>query len=163
MYLRLKIGLIAFAHMLVGCNLTVAKHPPKEVNMQHMIEVARHRDCLHLFPDTTTFDGCIYRIQPYFDQLPLKEKKEVALNFVIYGNLHAGPSIMFAELISPCNAQIIKYLRDVPNDRLQKDFWVWPWQLSDYRKQVEKFAEYNLPRGSNGVDFPEVECNLSNP
>lgn len=96
MYLRLKIGLIVFAHMLVSCNLTVTKHPPKEVNKQHMIEVARHRDCLHLFPDVDTFDGCIYRIQPYFDQLPLKDKKEVAFNFVMYGNLQAGSSIMFA-------------------------------------------------------------------
>lgn len=155
-----KIGLIAAFNMLAGCNLTIAEKQPTEVNKQHMIEIARQRDCLHLFPGVETFDGCIYRMQPYFDPLPLKDKKEVALNFVIYGNLETGSSIMFAELISPCNPQITKYLQAISDNTLQREYWVWPWQVSEYRKQVKKFTEYNLRRGSNGVDFPQVECNL---
>ena len=102
-----------------------------------MISIARSRSCDCLKEE---FISCIKSIEPHFDKLSSQGQNQVALNFIIYGNLDAGSSLAFIHLINPRHGQITNYLKQVTDIELKTKFGLNEKKIIAYRKSTDIYS-----------------------
>ncbi|MEM9446891.1 MAG: hypothetical protein AAGA18_16240 [Verrucomicrobiota bacterium] len=128
---------------------------------EHPIEALSGISLSAFVRQSATFDTCISRIQPKFDDLALSEKQEVVLNFLVYQNLDGGFGVIFSELIHPCQAEISNYLSSLSDNQLKSilamNIWDW-WRIKQYRSNLDRLQ--SSPRGSNGTGLSDIGCNV---
>jgi hypothetical protein len=109
-----------------------------------MISIARSRSCD--CGESKSFDVCIESIEPHFDKLSSQGQNQVALNFIIYGQLDGGNSLAFIHLINPHHAQIINYLKQVEDLELKNKFGLNEKKIATYRRKVDRYSTGIEPR-----------------
>jgi hypothetical protein len=114
------------------------------VTKQEMIEIAKTHHCplrLHFSygDDISYYEGCISILKDDFSKLSNSDKKDIVVNFIIYGGLDAGASVAFIESIGPNAKTIFKDLDNITNTELQEKFMASKSQLIDYHKGVNHY------------------------
>jgi hypothetical protein len=114
------------------------------VDENTMISIAKYRECNC---GDITFDSCIESIEPHFDKLSSQGQNQVALNFIIYGQLDAGSSEAFGRLLNPRHVQITNYLKQVGDVELKNKFRLNEKEVARYRRGVEIYSNSTEQRG----------------
>jgi hypothetical protein len=114
------------------------------VDENTMISIAKARDCNC---GDNTFSACIYKLQPHFDKLSSQGQNRVALNFIVYGQLDAGSSFSFIQLIDPHHDQIINYLKQLEDLELKNKFGLNEKEIARFRRGIDVYLTARERRG----------------
>jgi hypothetical protein len=114
------------------------------ITKQEMIEVAKSHHCplrLELIygDDASYYDYCISTFDSSFSKLSSYDKTDVAINFIVYGNLDTSPSEVFLELIQPYQKELLSSLENISDSELQNRFEISKSVISGYRKKVAHY------------------------
>jgi hypothetical protein len=114
------------------------------ITKQEMIEIAKSHRCplrLELIygDEASYYDYCISTFSDSFGKLPSHDKKDVAINFIVYGNLDTSPSEVFLELIQPYQKELLSSLENISDSELQNRFEISKSVISGYRKKVAHY------------------------
>jgi hypothetical protein len=139
--IRIFLITAALGSLLLVCIL-LERFP---VGKDEMFAIAKSRHCSLRFELVNHyynfFDNCIYSLQPHFDHLMDSERKEVALYFLVYGQLDSSSAFEFSRLINPYHDEIISFLENVSDVRLRDDFLLTSKEISEYRTSVKIFKD----------------------
>jgi hypothetical protein len=138
---------ILFLSFFIGTIFILNRFIP--ITKQEMIEVSKSHHCplrLELIygNDASYYDYCISTFSDSFCKLSSHDKKDVAINFIIYGNLDTSPSEVFLELIQPYQKELIGSLENISDSELQNRFAISKSATSDYRKKVAHYKNVLL-------------------
>ncbi len=134
----------AILYLLFFIGIMFALNRFISITKQEMIEVSKSHHCplrLELIygDDASYYDYCINTFKDSFGRLSSHDKKDVAINFIIYGNLDTSPSEVFLELIQPYKKELISSLENISDSELQNRFAISKSVISDYRKKVAHY------------------------
>lgn len=116
-----------------------------QLGVEEMIRIARRRDCYSYFGNST-FDICIFKIAPYFDQLSEQDREVVVINFILHGNLDAGSALAFSQLINPYHSELENAINTYSDEQLKKEYSLSSRQARRYREGLEGFLRFDSPR-----------------
>jgi hypothetical protein len=133
---------ILFLSFFVGTIFVLNRGIP--ITKQEMIEVAKSHHCplrLQLIygDEASYYDYCISTFSNSFGRLSSCDKTDVAINFIIYGNLDTSPSEVFLELIQPYKKELLSSLENTSDSDLQNRFAISKPTIDVYRKQVSRY------------------------
>jgi hypothetical protein len=140
-YLRVLPILILLAPLIFGLNKLFP------ATKQEMIYIAQTHHCplrlnLSYGDDVITFyDYCIRILEDGFTALSDSDRKDVVINFIIYGNLDAGSSEEFIELIRPYRETIFKSLDNISNAEIQGKFMLSKSAIVDYNNSINHYRK----------------------
>jgi hypothetical protein len=139
-YLRILI-IILLAPLIFGFNKLFP------ATKQEIIYTARTHHCplrlnFSYGDDVMTFyDYCIRILKDGFTRLSDSDRKEVVINFIIYGNLDASSSEEFIELIRPYRETIFKSLDNISSAEIQDKFMLSKSAIIDYNNSINHYRK----------------------
>lgn len=121
---------------LSSCGIEISNS--KNISKSKMIKIAREHYCSLL--ENYPHDYCIHLLKPHFARLPLEDKQEVALNFIVFGDLDAGSAVAFTELIESQKCQILNKLKQISDEQLKKQFSINQQGIFEYRRKIKIYS-----------------------
>jgi hypothetical protein len=115
------------------------------IDKQGIINIAKSQSCpiklsfLH-GTEFRYFEECIGIISVnYFRNFSLEDKKEIAVNFIIYANLQGGRSAAFMEMIDPFKEELIISLENISDSELNLKYQISGTEVDKYRQKIKSY------------------------
>jgi hypothetical protein len=140
-YLRILTIIVLLTPLIFGLNKLLP------ATKKEMIGIAQTHHCplrlnLSYGDDVVIFhDYCIRILKNGFAELSDSDRKDVVINFIIYGNLDAGSSVEFIELIRPYRGTIFKSLDNMPSTEIKEKFMISESAIIDYNNSVNHYRK----------------------
>ena len=138
--------------LIAGCDL-VASEPSPDRTAEQMVGamlLTELRGIAELkFPrrvdEEVMLDGVLFKLRASYDRLRYQERCEFAFFTILFGELDAGPSLAFTDLIKRDAPRIRADLAKVPDSVLRDRFGVTDERIKrfrDYLKHLEGVDEH---------------------
>ncbi len=136
-----NILLIIAAMLLVAIAFNIVN----PVSKQDVIEIAKSRICSVKFLlkyQQDDFESCISIIDAnYFKGFSLDDKKDIAINFILYSDLQGGRAVIFLDMIAPYKDELIKSLEDISDAELTQQYQISEVAINKYRQTVKQYKK----------------------
>jgi hypothetical protein len=142
---RISTKTIVLLILFLLCFATSLSYIISPVTKEEMIEIAKSNRCpIRLnfrYGDDIIryYDFCINNLKDDFSKLSNSDKADVVISFVLYGNLDAGASESFADLIQPFSKKNFEYLDTIQDKEIRTKFNVSQSEISNYHKKLNHY------------------------